>query len=238
MSLRDFWYIACSSRTLQKKPVALTLFGEAFVLWRDDTGSPCAARDRCAHRNAPLSAGSVREGCLVCPYHGWRYQKDGTCSHIPSLAAGRAIPASARVPSFRTIEQDGYVWICPGEGTPPEQPRSFPHCDEPGWTTFRMQTRFASSLEACLENFLDCPHTATVHRGWFRQPDPREMDAIVRRGSDRVDVEFRNEPVTKSLVTRLFYPKNGRFAFPCGAQNDCGNGFGSPMPGLRPPAIR
>lgn len=208
MSLRDFWYIACESRTLRKKPIALTLFGEAFVLWRDDTGSPCAAQDRCAHRNAPLSAGSVEAGCLVCPYHAWRYQKDGSCSHIPSLAAGRPIPASARVPAFRALEQDGYVWICPAQGTSPERPRPFPHCNEPGWTTFRMKTRFASSVEACLENFLDCPHTATVHRGWFRQPDPREMDAIVRRGSDRVEVEFQNEPVTKSLVTRLFYPKN------------------------------
>ena len=73
-----------------------------------------------------------------------------------------------------------------------------------------MHTRFEASLEACLENFLDCPHTATVHRGWFRNPDPREMDAVVRRRSDTVEVEFENEPTTDSWISRLFYPKNAK----------------------------
>lgn len=208
MSLRDFWYIACPSRGLQKRPLGVTLFGGAMVLWRDATGHPRAASDRCAHRNAPLSAGAAEAGCLVCPYHGWRYEADGSCAHIPSLAAGRPIPGAARIPVFRTLEQDGYVWVCPGPGTPPDRPRPFPHCGEPGWTTFRMKTRFAASVEACLENFLDCPHTATVHRGWFRNPDAREMDAMVQRGPDGVEVEFCHEPVTGSLITRLFYPKN------------------------------
>jgi phenylpropionate dioxygenase-like ring-hydroxylating dioxygenase large terminal subunit len=70
-----------------------------------------------------------------------------------------------------------------------------------------MRTRFRSDVESCLENFLDCPHTATVHRGWFRNPDPREVDALVRRHPDGVDVEFANEPVTDSVISRLFYPK-------------------------------
>lgn len=209
MSLRDYWYIACESSALRSRPRAVTLFGEAFVLWRGEDGNPRAARDRCAHRNAPLSAGFVENGCVVCPYHGWKYEGSaGACVRVPSLAEGRAIPSAARIPIFRTAESDGYVWLCPGEGEPPPAPRPFPHCGENGWTSFRMRTRFQSSAEACLENFLDCPHTATVHRGWFRTPDAREMDAVVRRLPDAVEVEFLNEPVTPSLVTRLFYPKH------------------------------
>ena len=210
MSLRNYWYIACESRRLAKRPLAVTMFGRALVVWRDAGGAPCAAEDRCAHRHAPLSAGAVDGGCLVCPYHGWRYDSDGRCVHVPSLADGRPRPAGAFVPAQRACEQDGYVWICPGEGTPPAHPRRFPHCDEPGWTTFRMRSRFATGLEACLENFLDCPHTATVHRGWFRTPDPREMDAIVRRTDDGVEVEFLDEPVSPSLVSRLFYPRGAK----------------------------
>ena len=206
MSLENFWYIACTSRELRSKPHAVTIFSKPMVLWRDEKGKACAALDRCAHRNAPLSAGSVQNGCVTCPYHGWRYDGDGTCSHIPSLAEGRAIPVAARVAAFRTAEQDGYVWVCPGV-PPTEGPRAFPHCDEQGWTTFRMKTRFAATVEACLENFLDCPHTATVHRGWFRNPDPREMDAVVRRTPESVEVEFLNEPTTDSVISRLLYPK-------------------------------
>ncbi len=207
MSLQNEWYIACESRGLQRKPVAVRMFATDFVLWRNSQGAAQCAVDRCAHRNAPLSQGFVKEDCLVCPYHGWQYDGHGQCQRIPSLAEGRSIPASACIPTRQVREMNGYVWICPGE-PPASEPRAFPHCDEPGWTTFRMKTRFASNVEACLENFLDCPHTATVHRGWFRNPDPREMDAVVRKGTDFVEVDFQNEPTTDSVIARLFYPKN------------------------------
>ena len=184
------------------------MFDMSFVIWRDASGEAHALLDRCPHRNAPLSAGRVENGCLVCPYHGWRFNDSGACTHVPSLAEDRPLP-NITVPSLAVCEQDGYIWLCPG--TPPNTPpRPFPHCKEPGWTTFHMRTQFAAGLEACLENFLDCPHTATVHRGWFRNPDAREMDAVVRRLSDAVEVEFENEPVTDSWIARLFYPKNAR----------------------------
>jgi len=72
-----------------------------------------------------------------------------------------------------------------------------------------MRTRFQASVEACLENFLDCPHTVYVHGGWFRNHDTRELSAIVRSAAESVEVEFRGEPITKSLVSKLFFP-NGR----------------------------
>ncbi len=209
MSLRNHWYIACESRRLKARPHAVTIFDLPIVLWRDGSGRAHALIDRCAHRNAPLSQGRVTEGCLQCCYHGWSYDGKGICAHIPALANGRSIPTNARVRSFPVQEQEGYVWLWTGDGPPLGEPFAFPHCDEAGWTTFRMRTRFESSVEACLENFLDCPHTAHVHRGWFRNPDPREMNAIVRRHASGVDVEFQNEPTTDSLVSRLLYPKGG-----------------------------
>lgn len=207
MSLQNEWYIGCESRRLKNRPLAVRLFSTDFVLWRDAEGVAHAAVDRCAHRNAPLSKGSVEAGCLVCPYHGWKYDGAGECRHIPSLEEGRPIPAAARLLTRSICEQDGYVWLCPGVA-PTHAPRAFPYCDAPGWTTFRMRTRFDSNVEACLENFLDCPHTATVHRGWFRNPDPREMDAVVRKGPDSVEVAFEKEPTTNSFISRLFYPKH------------------------------
>jgi phenylpropionate dioxygenase-like ring-hydroxylating dioxygenase large terminal subunit len=71
-----------------------------------------------------------------------------------------------------------------------------------------MKTRFQGSVESCLENFLDCPHTVFVHKGWFRNPDARALTALVRRLPNSVEVEFKNEPTSDSVIARLLYPKN------------------------------
>lgn len=207
MSLRNAWYIACTSSALKRRPLTVTLFGAPLVLWRDASDVAHAFEDRCPHRSAPLSAGIVKDGCLVCPYHGWSFGKEGKCASIPALGIGRPIPAAARARSYAVLEQQGYVWVWPGEAGATGQPFQFPHLGESNWITFHMSTRFESSVEACLENFLDCPHTATVHRGWFRNPDTREMEATVRRHAHGVDVTFADEPVTDSLVSRLLYPR-------------------------------
>jgi phenylpropionate dioxygenase-like ring-hydroxylating dioxygenase large terminal subunit len=69
-----------------------------------------------------------------------------------------------------------------------------------------MQTRFQAGALACLENFLDCPHTVYVHEGWFRSRDAKEVRARVARGSDRVEVEFFEERDAESVISRLLFP--------------------------------
>ncbi len=206
MSLREFWYIAAQSRSLKQRPLASVILGESVVLFRDEEGRAGALEDRCAHRNAPLSAGRVSNGCIECPYHGWRYDGQGSCVHIPSLGEGAKLPRHT-VRSYRAQEQDGYVWVYMGEDVPKTAPFKFPHVDERRWSTFRMRTRFQTDVEACLENFLDCPHTAYVHKGWFRNHDTRQLKAYVRTRDGVAEAEFENEPVSHSVITRLFYPR-------------------------------
>src|SRR5258708_20887885 len=70
-----------------------------------------------------------------------------------------------------------------------------------------MKTRFAANVDSCLENFLDCPHTVFVHKGWFRNHDTRELTARVRSGTDFAGVEFAGEPLSNSVISRLFFPR-------------------------------
>jgi hypothetical protein len=51
-------------------------------------------------------------------------------------------PSRARRPPFRT-----------------------PCWDEPGWNRYYMTTRFPNGVTNLVENFMDVPHTAIVHRG-------------------------------------------------------------------------
>ncbi len=205
-ALADYWYIAAQRGELASRPIRRMLFERPIVLFRGDGGRPAALEDRCAHRNTPLSAGRMAGDAIECPYHGWRYNAAGRCTHIPSLCSNGAVLPGAGVRSFPVVEQDGFVWVYPGEGAPHREPFRFPFLGEPGWHSFTMRTRFEAPVEACLENFLDCPHTAYVHAGWFRKHDARTLTARVRRLQDRAVVEFINEPIAPSVVSRLLFP--------------------------------
>jgi phenylpropionate dioxygenase-like ring-hydroxylating dioxygenase large terminal subunit len=206
MNLKDYWYIAAESREVNKKPVAVETLGERIVLFRADGGQVAALEDRCSHRNMALSLGKVSSGCVLCPYHGWAFDAAGRCVQVPSLGSSVRVPNHG-VRAYPVREFDGYVWVYPGESIPESSPFRFPHYEQQGWTSFRMRTRFQASVEACLENFLDCPHTVYVHQGWFRNHEARELSAKVRSTANSVEVEFQGEPITKSLVSRVFFPK-------------------------------
>ena len=202
--LKDYWYIACPTRKLKSQPLALEIFGQRLVFFRDEKGCPQAMDDCCPHRHAPLSAGKVVDGKLTCPYHGWQFHGTGELAEIPYAADER--PQDCAIPAYACVEQDGYVWICPGEKTPKHAPMAFPHLSKPGWTSFRMQTLFNANVEACLENFLDCPHATHVHRYWFRTPVARPVKAIVEMLEDGAVTEYFEEPREKSLVWSLLSP--------------------------------
>lgn len=53
----------------QEDKKTLDLFGQAWVLFRDESGRAACILDECAHRACPLSIGDVKEGQIHCPYH-------------------------------------------------------------------------------------------------------------------------------------------------------------------------
>jgi len=146
----------------------------------------------------------VGGGRLECAYHGWRYAGSGACTLVPSLPE---VPPRLGVGSYPALEADGFVWVFVGKGVPAAPPRPFPHRGERGWTTFVMKNRFEAGALACLENFLDCPHTAYVHQGWFRSARAKDVAARVSESGDEVRVEFDEHPERDSLVARLLFPK-------------------------------
>lgn len=206
--LEDDWYIACESRALRRRPGAVTLFDSPVVLFRDAAGRPHALEDRCLHRGAPLSQGRVTDNALECPYHGWRYTGDGRVAEIPAAPQDSAPPADACLRSYPCLEQDGYVWVCPSGSPARDAPIPFAHLGERGWTSFRMRTRFEAPVDACLENFLDCPHATFVHRFWFRAPTAKPVKTITHTLADGASTEYFEEPREKSVIWSLLSAKH------------------------------
>lgn len=200
---RRWWYPAVPSDKLSRKaPTAITLMDEPVVVFRDASGAPRALFDRCPHRNVPLSMGRVRDdGCLECAYHGWRFDGSGQCTAVPGLVAGEAASARTRdVPARPACEQDGFVWVWGDPDSEPSgRPFPLPPVDGPG--SGAGQVVFSYDLDctvhAALENALDVPHTAFLHRGIFRGGDraQRPITAVRRPLPDGVEVQYLGEPV-------------------------------------------
>ena len=84
--LLGFWYPALLSKTVRPGHMqAQTLLELPLVICRDSQGRIAALRDLCPHRAMPLSFGRFDGARLECPYHGWQFDMDGRCRHIPTL---------------------------------------------------------------------------------------------------------------------------------------------------------
>ena len=75
--------------------------GREFALWHHD-GQFFCLDDTCPHRGGPLGAGTIAEGRVYCPMHGWGFDvRDGTCVTRPDRP----------VKTYPTRLKDGFVEI-------------------------------------------------------------------------------------------------------------------------------
>ena len=74
----NFWYpVAKVDEVRDDEPLQIQILGLKFVAFRDSEGVARVLSDTCIHRGGALGKGWVRDGCVICPYHGWEYQGDG-----------------------------------------------------------------------------------------------------------------------------------------------------------------
>lgn len=161
----NFWYpIARATEVVADQPLRVELLGMPFVAFRDDDGAAYVLADTCVHRGSSLSAGQVRDGCVICPYHGWHYGGDGKCVKIPSLA-GQKPPARAKVDSYPVQERYGIVFAFLGDLPESERPplHNIEEYGTDGWKTQLYVYDVACNYERSMENGLDPIHNEFVH---------------------------------------------------------------------------
>jgi phenylpropionate dioxygenase-like ring-hydroxylating dioxygenase large terminal subunit len=100
------WYYVAPVESL-RVPVEVTLGEREFVAFV--VGREAHVLDgRCPHFSARLSRGTLVDGCLTCPLHGWRFRPDGTCESTPS---GDVAPEGARVTAYPTAIVGGHLFF-------------------------------------------------------------------------------------------------------------------------------
>ncbi len=190
----NFWYpIAASDEVTNKEPHRTQVLGTYLVAYRDDQGNPHVLSDTCVHRGAALGKGWVRDNCVVCPYHGWRFDKDGQCTEIPTLASDEKIPARAKVDSYPVQEKYGIVFAFLGDLPEDERPplRDVPEWDQDGWHANKLTVfEVPAYYERSIENGLDPSHNEFVHPA---QGSPVMDDEMKRKPMEITDVEWGSQ---------------------------------------------
>ena len=170
-ALRHYWHPVAVSTDVTSEPQQVRLLGEAIVVYRDGEGV-VALRDKCVHRGVALSGGCIRDGQLMCPYHGWQYDRTGKVSFIPALGPGGNIPRAARVQRHRVREQYGTVWIALEEPVADLPPWPDDAWDSPDWQVLVVGSwLWKTSAGRMVENVVDFAHFNFVHAGFTELAD-------------------------------------------------------------------
>jgi phenylpropionate dioxygenase-like ring-hydroxylating dioxygenase large terminal subunit len=119
------WYPVARAAEVGTRPLPVGAGGRAYVLVRLRPGAEVSAFPaRCPHRLVPLSAATVVDGRLTCPYHGWQYDGEGRCVSLPSLGPDGTAPPRADLPvPWAVEERHGWVWLAPERTAVPAPPR-------------------------------------------------------------------------------------------------------------------
>lgn len=168
-SVRNCWYAAGLSQEFEpEKLTGHRIADKVMVIWRTKEGEVVAFDNRCAHKRFPLSEGRLLEdGSLECAYHGLCYNSKGKCIAIPSQP-DQDIPPQAKVNPFPVIEQDGVVWVWPGDPSRCDE-RKPPRTPELAEEAFESITLGPMDVPAnyllLIENLLDITHFYPLHDG-------------------------------------------------------------------------
>jgi nitrite reductase/ring-hydroxylating ferredoxin subunit len=144
--------------------VTVSLLGRELVVWRGHDGAVHVHDAFCPHLGAHLGVGgTVVDGGIRCPFHGWRFDGDGGCVEIPY---SERLNRKARLRSFPTVERHGFVfaWYHPAGTAPTWELPTLAEMDHPDWVEHpRTEYVVRSIPQEMAENSVDPAHFRYVH---------------------------------------------------------------------------
>lgn len=158
------WYPVCLADEVDAGAVrGFDFLDGRVVVFRGASGEAQVLSPFCRHLGVDLGIGKVIGDELRCPYHHWRYDRDGRCT---ATGVGDPPPARARLFRFPTVESLGLIWAY--NGTEPAYPTPNFGVDEAALTW-----RAIRSVEVPMDSFmlysnaLDFQHLISVHGARF-----------------------------------------------------------------------
>ena len=159
-----------------KRPTPVTLLGMRLVIWKPASSETYQVfLDQCPHRLAPLSEGRVDEntGNLMCSYHGWQFDCQGNCTHIPQAENQELITKNQtnfKVTSLPVRQENDLLWVW-ADVNSTEQAATTPLPLSPQidaskgfvWSSYVRDLEY--DWQTLLENIADPSHVPFTHHG-------------------------------------------------------------------------
>ena len=140
----NYWYaVGWADRLKIGEIMPVVIWSQAIALYRDKFGQIHALEDACPHKGVALHQGAVTGCNLACGYHGWEFNGEGDCVHIPYLPKTQKLPR-AQARSYPVAEKYNLIWIFPGDRTLANTQNlpEIPELNEPEWLVVHLSARF------------------------------------------------------------------------------------------------
>jgi len=225
------WYVVAEKNEIHsKKPYKVTVWGKDYVIWKTGIQSYTALEDVCPHKGAAFSVGAIENSRIVCPYHGYEFDKSGNLTVVPGICFQPS--PIYNVARFAVVEKNGWIYLNTWEilsTTTDEDIRSFadrifvepeienqesegtPASGNPYRNKMKVlfiNQVFKTYPRIVTENSLDIMHIAFVHTfGNKVKPSPSYENPPKEVGPGHWRTSYVYESGKNSMVSRLFKMK-------------------------------
>ncbi len=153
--------------------MTMTIAGEPVIILRDKDGDLRGMSNVCRHRMSTLLEGRGHVRSIVCPYHAWTYNLDGSLRGAPAMAANEAFCREAiALPPVRVENWLGWIMVTLNADAPSpavalaDVEKLVGHLDMGGYVeTFRETFRWNTNWKVLAENFMESYHLPVCHAG-------------------------------------------------------------------------
>lgn len=153
--------------------VTLELAGQPVIVLRDATGALKAMSNVCRHRMSTLLEGRGNTRSIVCPYHAWTYNLDGSLRGAPAMTQNEGFcKTDYKLPDIRCEEWLGWVFISLNPDTPKVANQLSKVEDLVGdydmsayTETFFETHLWDTNWKVLAENFMESYHLPVCHAG-------------------------------------------------------------------------
>lgn len=153
--------------------LTLTLAGEPVLVLRDRDNEIRAMSNVCRHRMSTLLEGRGTVRSIVCPYHAWVYNLDGSLRGAAAMNLNEGFcKEEVKLPSVRCEVWQGWIMVTlnPEAAAPSTALQGvrqlIPNLDMSTYTeTYRETFRWATNWKVLAENFMESYHLPMCHAG-------------------------------------------------------------------------